>query len=198
MSLAIVLIAVISATWYFHTRTAQEMDPIASSGGSDSLSIRIEHVPYWLQNDPRWGAETIGGSNERMAAAGCTITCLAMSISYLGYQTDPQQLCRDLKHQDGFTDQGYIKWDAVKVVTSGKLRVEFPNLTHEAIEAALHEKKPVIAKIMLSAKVPHWVLIIGKEESEFIIIDPLNPERKLLRLSDRSAQIYALRVVRAV
>src|SRR5215470_4027601 len=57
-------------------RRAPEMTPIPASGGSSQLNIRLENIPYYLQNDPQWGAETLGGTNERMAAAGCTVTCV--------------------------------------------------------------------------------------------------------------------------
>lgn len=52
------------------------------------------------------------------------------------------------------------------------------------------------AKIMLGGTVPHWVLIVGKDGPEYLVMDPLNGERTLLRLSDRSAKIYAVRVLR--
>lgn len=193
----VVATAIGGAGWYvLRTRTTAEMPPIASSGGSDALNVRIEPIPYWLQNDPQWGAETIGGSNERMATAGCTVTCVAMALSSLGYQTNPLQLCRDLKDREGFTGQGYLIWGTVGSVTNHETRIEFPALTHGAIEAALLENRPVIAKIMLGGTIPHWVLIVGKDGPEYLVMDPLNGERTLLRLSDRSAKIYAVRVLR--
>jgi peptidase C39-like protein len=193
----VVATALAGAGWYLlHTRAAAEMPPIAASGGSEALEVQIEPIPYWLQNDLQWGAETIGGSYERMATAGCTVTCVAMALSSLGFQTSPLQLCRDLKAQDGFTAQGYLIWGTVESVTNHETRIEFPALTHGAIDAALLENRPVIAKIMLGGTVPHWVLIVGKDGPEYLVMDPLNAKRTLLRLSDRSSKIYAVRVLR--
>jgi hypothetical protein len=192
--LAIVLLA--GVAWYgLRSRDAPE-PPIASSGGSESLDRSIEGVPYWLQNDPRWGSETIGGSDESMAAAGCTVTCAAMALAYLGHQTTPLDLCRELKARDGFTSQGYLVWDRVAALTNGAARVTFPPLTHATLDEAIREGQPVIAKVMLGERVPHWVLIVGKRGSEYLAIDPLNTDRETIRLSDRAARIHAVRVIR--
>jgi hypothetical protein len=131
-----------------------------------------------------------------MAAAGCTVTCVAMALSSLGYETNPLQLCRDLKGRAGFTDQGYLIWSAIGSVTNGGTRVEFPELTHEAIDTALKQERLVISKIMLGGTIPHWVLIVGKEGPDYLIVDPLNGERTLLKLSERSTRIYAVRILR--
>ncbi|MHB1344630.1 MAG: hypothetical protein ACYCX3_09770 [Thermoleophilia bacterium] len=42
--------------------------------------------------------------------------------------------------------------------------------------------------------VPHWVLLVGKEEGEYLAMDPLNRQMELVRLSERSAAIEAVRV----
>ena len=170
--------------------------PIASLGGSDSLDVQIDSIPYWLQYDPQWGNETIGGSNESMAAAGCTVTCVAMALSSFGYQTDPLRLCRDLKARNGFTEEGYVIWSTVESITNRKVAVEFPALRHDAIDAALPEGRPVLAKVMLRGTIPHWVLIVGKAGKEFLIIDPLNGQQTRLRLSERSEKIHSIRVLR--
>ena len=191
----VVAVLLVMGWLLFRERATQPIAPLSSSIQAGSLEINIESVPYWLQNDPEWAAETIGGSNEPMAAVGCTVTCVAMALSAIGYQTNPLQLCRDLKDRNGFTDQGLLIWNKIEAVTNGGFRVEFPLLTHDSIEAALRKNSPVIAQIMLGGTVPHWVLIVGKEGSEYLIIDPLNTARRRIRLSDRSGEIHAIRVV---
>jgi ABC-type bacteriocin/lantibiotic exporter with double-glycine peptidase domain len=173
------------------------MTTIPASGGNSQLNIRLENVPYYLQNDPQWGAETLGGTNERMAAAGCTVTCMAMGLSALGYPIDPLQLCKALKERSGFTENGLVVWNKVNEITNGKVKVDFPSLTHERIEAELQQNRPVIARIMLTDTITHWVLIVGKEGQEYLIIDPLNGAKTFLHLSDRTSKIYAIRVLTA-
>jgi hypothetical protein len=193
--IGIITAALCAGAYVRWTRNVPE-PAIASFGGSDSLDVRIDSIPYWLQYDPQWGHETIGGSNESMAEAGCTVTCVAMVLSSFGYQTDPLQLCRDLKARNGFTEDGYVIWSTVESIANRGIAVEFPALRHDAIDALLHEGTPVLAKVMLRGTIPHWVLIVGKTGKEFLIIDPLNGQQSRLRLSERSEKIYALRVLR--
>jgi hypothetical protein len=64
------------------------------------------------------------------------------------------------------------------------------------IDAELAAKRPVIAKIMLMETIPHWVLIVGKDGREYLALDPLNQQRKVIKVSSRSRAIYAVRVFR--
>lgn len=190
-------IAVLAGGVFYAARTRSISDqPIASSGGSLDINVQIDGLPYWLQNDPAWGNELIGGSNESMAGAGCTVTCVAMALSSLGYQATPLDLCRELKTRNGFTQQGYVIWGKIGELTGGAIGVEFPALTHDALDDSLRAGRPVITKIMLGRGIPHWVLLVGKQGSEYLVMDPLNVDKTLVRLSSRSAQIYAIRVLR--
>lgn len=171
-------------------------EPISSVGGEYLTVSGIGPVPYYLQNDPAWAAETIGGSGETMAAAGCTVTCVAMGVSALGHPMDPGEVCTYLKRVDGFTGSGQVIWSAVGKITAGQVRIELPSLSYGVIDRELYEGRPVIAKIMLTETLPHWVLIVGKEGREYLVMDPLNQGRSLVRLSERSATIHAVRVFR--
>lgn len=190
-------VVLVGGTYLVLTRTAGQLPPIPSRGGASSVSLSVSNVPVYLQNDPQWGSDTIGGSNETMAAAGCTVTCTAMALTAIGYRIDPQRLNADLKQREGFTPQGYLIWGTVSEVTAGQAQVAFPLLTHEAIEEELAENRPVIAKIMLSERVPHWVLIIGKQGDEFLVLDPLNPAKQPIALSSRAKSIHAIRAIRS-
>lgn len=190
--LAIIVVAV-----YYTTRTqSTPQNGIASSGGSDSLNVLIEEIPYWLQNDPQWSRETLGGSNESMAAAGCTITCVAMALSSLDVRITPLDLCRALKRRNGFTNRGHLIWEKIADVANSDITTDFPSLAHSSIDRALLAGRPVITKIMLGGRVPHWVLVVGKEGKEYLAIDPLNTDRLLVHLSDCSTTIYSIRVLR--
>ena len=171
-------------------------EPVASVGGRSLTISGIGIVPYYLQNDPRWATETIGGTGGTMTAAGCTVSCIAMGVSALGHPMDPRDVCAALKRTGGFTGSGQVIWSAVGRITDGAVRIELPSLDYGVIDEELSEKRPVIAKIMLSETVPHWVLIVGKDGQEYLVMDPLNQEKSLVRLSGRSALIHAIRVFR--
>ncbi|MDP2183228.1 MAG: hypothetical protein Q8K99_11755 [Actinomycetota bacterium] len=168
-----------------------------SSVGGESLAVSgTGSVPYYLQNDPAWAAETLGGSGETMGSAGCTVSCIASGVSALGSPMDPGEVCAALKSADGFTGSGEVIWSAVSEITGGKIRIELPVLSYDVIDRELSQGRPVITKVMLSETVPHWVLIVAKDGQEYLVVDPLNQERRLVRLSERSATIHAIRVLR--
>ena len=64
------------------------------------------------------------------------------------------------------------------------------------IDRALKVGQPVIAKVFINGIVPHWVLIIGKEQSEYLMRDPLDETRTVKRLSYYQSKIYAIRTLR--
>lgn len=144
-------------------------EPISSVGGEYLTVSGVGPVPYYLQNDPAWAADSIGGSEETMGAAGCTVTSIAMGVSALGHPMDPGEVCTHLKAIDGFTRPGQVIWSAVGKITEGQIRIEVPSLSHGVIDGELSEGRPVIAKIMLTETVPHWVLIVGKEGREYLV-----------------------------
>lgn len=193
--LACVILA--TAAFLLLRQSPRESSPITARGGSGDLSVTIRGVPYYLQNDPRWAAEPIGGSNEPMASVGCTVSALAMGLTAVGHPVDPLTLGRELKRRGGFTANGFVIWQAVSEVTSGRVKVELPSLSHEAIDAELLKNRPVIAKILLQDRIQHWVLVVGKQDTDYLIMDPLNGEKSLLRLSDRSSAIHAIRVLKS-
>lgn len=171
---------------------------ISAVGGAAISGLRIEGLPYYVQHDPQWADELIGGSQERMASVGCTISCVAMGLTRHGYALDPLQLCRALKEKEGFTAGGLLLWNKIADITNNTVTVEFPRLSHATLDTELRQGTPIIARIRLDEVVTHWVLIVGKEGQEYLIMDPLNDAKQLIRLSERSKRIYAIRVLRKV
>ncbi len=193
----LVVAALIAAAALIDTHRRAGEPPLPARGGRAMEVAPSARVPYYLQNDVRWGAETIGGSGEQMAQAGCTVACVAMGLSSLGQDLNPSQVCARLKQQGGFTSDGLVIWGKVRDVTDGAVEVGPAPLSYQAVDAELIAKRPVIAKIMLGGTLPHWVLIVGKDGQEYLAMDPLNQQRKVIRVSDRSPAIYAVRVFRS-
>lgn len=48
---------------------------------------------------------------------------------------------------------------------------------------------------MIRGTVAHWVLIVGKDGSEYLIKDPLDDGKELDTLSSYRSGIYAIRVI---
>lgn len=199
------LIVLVVGVAFLFARQPAESKPIPSVGGTPQISTgsgttqlatTAGTIPYYLQHDPKWGSQTIGGSQESMAAVGCTITCVAMGLSALGHPVDPSQVCDQLKNRNGFTERGYLIWSKVGEITNGKIQIGIPEVSHAVIDGELTKRRPVIVKILLAPTIPHWVLIVGKEGQEYLAMDPLNDDKRLVKLSELSDSIEAVRVFR--
>ena len=67
-------------------------------------------------------------------------------------------------------------------------------MSHENIEKYLLEKKPVLVKVFIRRVIPHWVLIVGEKDSEYLMLDPLT-QGKPVKLSSYGAYVYSIRVM---
>ena len=186
--IALVLLAVF--------KRADSPEVIATSGG-EPLQIAPLRTPHFMQTDPSWAKEQIGGSREPLSKVGCTICCVAMVLNGYGVTLTPQELNEALKQADGYTKDGLLKWDSVATVSNGKVRAVYigaPNTME--IETALKRGHPVIAKVMLRNVVQHWVLIVGKNGTEYLVRDPL--KRELINLSAVADNLHAIRILKPV
>ena len=85
-------------------------------------------------------------------------------------------------------------WSKLSDITNDKIKITFPTLSHENIEKSLLEKKPVLAKVFIHRVIPHWVLIVGEKEGEYLMLDPLT-QGEPVKLSDYGDYVYSIRVM---
>jgi len=169
---------------------------ITASGGEPFQNFTPLDTTFFLQTDPRWENDTIGGSGESLKNAGCTLSCLAMALHAHGIRQTPAELNALLKSNNGYTALGLIKWEAVPGLFKGAVRVDYSSpLSHQSIDTALRQRQPVLARIFLGTA-QHWVLIVGKEGAEYLVRDPLGEGQSLERLSRFESPIYAIRIVK--
>jgi hypothetical protein len=181
------------ALYWFFSRGASAEKPIPAAGG-EPLQLAVLRTLHFQQTDPRWAKQQIGGSGETLSKVGCTICCVAMVLNHHGVSTTPEDLNEALKRADGYTAQGLLKWDSIFRITQGKIRPSYIGPADaEKIDSALKNGHPVIAKVMLRNVIQHWVLIVGKEGSEYLVRDPLKNE--LTKLSTVSSKIHAIRIL---
>ena len=166
---------------------------IATAGG-EQMEVDVIATPHFKQTDPRWAGEVVGGSKERIGRVGCTICCVAMALHVYGLEMTPLELNKRLQESGGYTSSGLLKWDAVPKVSEGKVKATYIGPAEaRKIDAALKEGNPVIAKIMLNNVVQHWVLIVGKHGTEYLVRDPGHSE--VSRLSGLANKMYAIRIL---
>lgn len=170
---------------------------IASCGGETLMAAGFPAQPYYLQVDPAWSRETIGGSGEPMGNVGCTVCCLSMAFTQLGFPMDPKTLNAELKSHDGYTRSGWLKWDVAAQIANGTIAIELPkDPSHAAIDAAIRSGNPVVARIRLWETYQHWVLIVGKDGTDYLVKDPLCRAERIEKLSALSSKILAIRIVK--
>ncbi|QQL46001.1 cysteine peptidase family C39 domain-containing protein [Sulfuriroseicoccus oceanibius] len=193
---AIGLTSLAAVAIWIQTRPATPTGSISSSGGISLDLPAATDGAYYLQNDPQWGADKIGGSGEPMASVGCTICAVAMAAEQLGYPITPQQLNASLIENNGFTERGWLIWSAVGKVTNGKIQVTVPRgLTHAELDSALQNGKVPVVRYTMPSGYPHWVPIVGKSGKEYLVKDPLDAELKISKLSDKADLIHSVRYV---
>lgn len=143
------------------------------SGSGESLQVNIP-APVFRQHDGRWGEERLGASKGTLENYGCTVCCLAMALSSKGFEIDPGELNRRLLELGGFTESGLIVWGSVPKLTKGGFEIVASNSpTARDIDGQLKAGNPVLAKVLFSNTIPHWVLVTGKRDRTYLINDPL-------------------------
>jgi hypothetical protein len=182
------------AAWQLRERNSS---PIAARGGESFQNFKAIETPAYAQNDVRWKDEKIGGTGERLGDAGCAVCSLAMALDHFGFHYTPKELNDRLKSSDGYTWRGWLKWQAISTITGNKITVEtVPKPSHADIDAALKGGYPVVAKLLLNGTIPHWVLIVGKKGTEYLMRDPLRDGRALEPASKHDSDIFGVRVVK--
>ena len=172
------------------------------------------------QKTEQWGEDFLGTSKTlTIHTHGCALTAAAMVLDYYNVRTNPGRLNKWLVKNNGF-DKG---WDDDTGEYLGRVRilwqkpveewdqigsyrnVDFRNspADPELIRSFLDRDIPVIAEVLRPGGIPHFVVIYGYRDKEFLIRDPLNKNTRYLseqyNLSDKfgsgpSRNIYGLRI----
>ena len=170
---------------------------IASTGGKD-LHLRLpDSGKTHLQKDKRWAADQLGTSTGTLGSHGCLVSSVAMACSNLGLDLTPRELNERLKKADGFLPQGWVVWNAIPRVTDHKLAADYhPAASHKVMDKALESGAYPVIKYFLLGGIQHWCVIVGKEGQEYLARDPLRDDKEPVKLSELTAKIYAVRVIR--
>lgn len=192
---ALAFVLVFLCVWL--ARNFKERLMAIPSRGGESFTRAALVTPCYRQKDSRWSNEPIGPLGESMSRVGCTVCSLAMALDFHGVNMTPKELNDFLKKNDGYTVRGWLKWDSVSKVSSGRVTMDYIGRPRfEIIDRALKNKQPVIAKVLINGIIPHWVLIVGKEGTDYLMRDPLGDENAVGRVSDYGSKIYAIRIVK--
>lgn len=169
--------------------------PISISGGKPMQTVLVD-IPIYLQTAPEWKEVRLGGSNEAFSSTGCVVCCVSMALAHHHINIPPDILNARLALKGGFTERGWLRWRAVEELTANKIIIETPYPNHRDIDDALEEGNPVIVRVMIGAAIPHWVLIVGKRGTEYLMNDPLGQGKIAEPLSRFRSEISAVRVIK--
>ena len=168
---------------------------IISVSTTNVKNIELIKVPkFYNQRDKTWASDKLGNTSETVGKVGCLVSSVGMNLSYYGIAMNPKEINKKLTSIDGYTARGWLVWTKLSDITDDKIKITFPILSHENIEKYLLEKKPVLAKVFIHRVIPHWVLIVGEKEGEYLMLDPLT-QGEPVKLSDYGDYVYSIRVM---
>jgi hypothetical protein len=168
---------------------------IASSGGLYfPYPLRLA-VPRFAQGDERWANDSLAETQGTMAAEGCAVSSAAMVLAFYGLELDPGQLNQFLVHHDGFTAEGWLRWEKAADFDPGKAKKVYEDLpSFFLIDSNLLRGNPVIIRLRLPGGVTHFVVIAGKRGFHYLIQDPgSGGEQGVYPLDELTGKIEALR-----
>lgn len=173
--------------------------PVPAKPEAPAATFMLPDNYVFRQDDPRWAADRIGQTEDRMAGYGCTISSVAMAASNLtGKEITAGELQKNLSGYDGFTDRGWLIWSALPKATNGDVEARlYRQADHTNIQSCMDSGHYPLIKIYLGGTIVHWVLIVGTTESDYLVRDPLygNASDPPVPLSDRADKIHALRCI---
>jgi hypothetical protein len=158
-----------------------------------SRDFEIHEVTYYLQNDSEWSQDKIGQTSQTLGGAGCLISCVASSITDLGVEITPAELNKKISGIGGFSGANLIWYkihEAIPEVNYTYKRI----FSAKTIEDDLAQGRLPIVNVRYFGGATHWVLIIGAENGEFMIYDPLNRDKTPIPLSTHG-KVYSYRVL---
>jgi len=174
---------------------ADTSNAISAKSTTTIKNIPIIDIPtFYNQRDKSWASDMLGNTHETVGKVGCLISSVGMNLSYYGIGMNPKKINEKLTRVEGFTSRGWLVWSKLSTITDDKVTVSFPKLSHENIEKYLLKKEPVLAKLYINRVIPHWVLIVGEKEGEYLMLDPLRDE-KPIKFSSYGSYIYSIRVM---
>ena len=150
---------------------------IPPSGGFWWFGSQSLPVPHFAQADPRWGSDALAATPGSLAAEGCAVASAAMVMAAYGADTDPGRLNAFLReYEGGFTPEGWIYWEAAAQIDPALGETILPHYedapSFALIDLNLLRGNPVIARLRYPGGITHFVVIVGKQGFDYLILDP--------------------------
>jgi hypothetical protein len=166
---AVFFCTLVSAAWEGWDRKG----PVQPLGGLFFPRPVLLVVPSFAQADTRWGGDLLASTQNTLGAEGCAVTCAAMVLAGYGMDIDPGRLNAFLIENRGYTERGWIYWEAAALYEPGKVRHAYEDLpSYRLIDWNLLKGNPVIVRVRPPGRGTHFVLVVGKSGFDYIAQDP--------------------------
>jgi len=133
------------------------------------------------QNDDRWGGKTLGYGPETIKDVGCLDTSLTMVVNGFGYNETPDTVSQKMVGIGAFSGayiNAYRIGDAFPgVALKNLVDCEYSPAPLSDIDAELAANRPVVVRVDQSPSPglqDHWVVLYGKENNDYLMLDPWN------------------------
>lgn len=160
-----------------------------------SQDIPLYQITYYLQNDDQWRDDIIGKSSTTLGREGCLVSCVSSAVSHLENETvTPQELNQKLTQVEGYENASLLWYKIGEIYPSLDYRSNRV-FSSETIESDLKNGLLPIVKVKMNGiGAIHWVTIVGAENGQFMISDPLNRDKKPIPLS-KHGKVYSYRII---
>lgn len=180
------------------------VDTRIDPSGGEFFFTKVElPVKLFRQSDPRWSKDPLaaGQSGDTLGSAGCALTSVAMVLLYYGVDIEPKTLNQWLIKHDGYTPEGWLKWEVAAEYDPSKSRFVYENVpTYKLIDNNLKAGNPVIVRLRYpdlpngEKGITHFVVICGKNGHDYLTRDPgAGASKGIYPLKEFGSKIEALR-----
>ncbi len=157
--------------------------------------IPVKQVKYYKQVQDEWREDIMGNEGYLVERYGCLLCVVASSIGYISNDITPGALNKLFVENDVYNDQAEIIWNritkVVPEVTYGYKRLITSGIVLKLLE---NEILPIVKVKYCGGHIFHWVLIVGAEDGDYLVFDPLHKGEEPIPLS-RHGRVYALRYI---
>lgn len=171
----------------------------------DTDNFILTGYPLFSQRDERWRYDKLGTSVSTIGSYGCTMTGASAIVVYFGGDTDPQRLNKLLTEKGLYYNKNLFVFDCLDNLFN--VKIDWTNFIDcatvpaplDKIDAQLAKKFPVLVKVDFDTSDEdvdqHWVVIIGKENGQYIIHDPWDGQKVSFKSRYGDPARYIFRIV---
>jgi hypothetical protein len=160
---------------------------------------------YFSQGQSPWGDDPYDSIDATISGAGCALTALALTLKASEVSTDPGVLNTFMNDNGYYTVDGGVDWGVLNEFGSSLFKYSgtqrgsgistgkgesSPTVSLSEMDSHLSRGSAIIAQVYNpTTKRQHWVLVTGKEGSEYRILDPGGYGRSTLG-GDYESRVY--------